>query len=225
MSRRRRQRRRRRNEGSAESRVDLRVPRAGRNRRGHRGRSSAVGVGHQRRPTARRRCRRRASRSSSARPRASTRPMARRLGYIRSDILRTPVPPGARCRALSPGQRWRSEDRRFWWSTAGSTSRASCGRGRAGCLRRHSHHIPGRLHADHAAGPQDLPPTTARSIRGRFEAQDHREFTLAEELEDRHPGRPGKLWIVNKYVNSVPYGTVGPGGWDGPRLPGCASAV
>src|SRR6266511_3875636 len=36
-----------------------------------------------------------------------------------------------------------------------------------------------------------------------------REAKLAQELEDRHPGRPGKLWIVNKYVNSVPYGTVG----------------
>jgi penicillin-binding protein 1A len=36
-----------------------------------------------------------------------------------------------------------------------------------------------------------------------------REAKEAQELEDRHPGRPGKLWIVNKYVNSVPYGTVG----------------
>jgi penicillin-binding protein 1A len=36
-----------------------------------------------------------------------------------------------------------------------------------------------------------------------------REAKLAQELEDRHPGRHGKLWIVNKYVNSVPYGTVG----------------
>ena len=36
-----------------------------------------------------------------------------------------------------------------------------------------------------------------------------REAKLAQELEDRHPGRPGKLWILNKYVNSVPYGTVG----------------
>ncbi len=36
-----------------------------------------------------------------------------------------------------------------------------------------------------------------------------REAKLAQELEDRHPGHGGKLWIVNKYVNSVPYGTVG----------------
>ena len=28
-----------------------------------------------------------------------------------------------------------------------------------------------------------------------------REAKLAQELEDRHPGRRGKLWILNKYVN------------------------
>jgi penicillin-binding protein 1A len=36
-----------------------------------------------------------------------------------------------------------------------------------------------------------------------------REAKLAQELEDRHPGHGGKEWILNKYVNSVPYGTVG----------------
>ena len=36
-----------------------------------------------------------------------------------------------------------------------------------------------------------------------------REAKLAQELEDRHPGRHGKLWILNKYLNIVPYGTVG----------------
>ena len=36
-----------------------------------------------------------------------------------------------------------------------------------------------------------------------------REAKLAQELENRHPGRPGKRWILNKYLNSVPYGTVG----------------
>jgi penicillin-binding protein 1A len=36
-----------------------------------------------------------------------------------------------------------------------------------------------------------------------------REAKLAQELEDRRPGHEGKLWILNKYVNSVPYGTVG----------------
>lgn len=36
-----------------------------------------------------------------------------------------------------------------------------------------------------------------------------REAKLAEELEDEHPGRRGKEWILTKYLNSVPYGTNG----------------
>jgi penicillin-binding protein 1A len=36
-----------------------------------------------------------------------------------------------------------------------------------------------------------------------------REAKLAEELENRHPGRRGKEWILTKYLNSVPYGTNG----------------
>ena len=35
-----------------------------------------------------------------------------------------------------------------------------------------------------------------------------REAKLAEELENAHPGRVGKEWILTKYLNSVPYGTV-----------------
>ncbi|MDQ3850187.1 MAG: transglycosylase domain-containing protein [Actinomycetota bacterium] len=36
-----------------------------------------------------------------------------------------------------------------------------------------------------------------------------REAKLAEELENVHYGRAGKEWILTKYLNSVPYGTVG----------------
>jgi penicillin-binding protein 1A len=36
-----------------------------------------------------------------------------------------------------------------------------------------------------------------------------REAKLAEELENVHPGRAGKEWILTKYLNSVPYGTNG----------------
>ena len=36
-----------------------------------------------------------------------------------------------------------------------------------------------------------------------------REAKLAEELENAHPGREGKAWILAKYINSVPYGTEG----------------
>ncbi len=36
-----------------------------------------------------------------------------------------------------------------------------------------------------------------------------REAKLAEELENQHPGQRGKRWILDQYLNNVPYGTVG----------------
>jgi penicillin-binding protein 1A len=36
-----------------------------------------------------------------------------------------------------------------------------------------------------------------------------KEAKLAEELENLHSGRRGKEWILNTYLNAVPYGTVG----------------
>ena len=36
-----------------------------------------------------------------------------------------------------------------------------------------------------------------------------REAKLATEIEARHPGAEGKRWILNEYINNVPYGTVG----------------
>ncbi len=36
-----------------------------------------------------------------------------------------------------------------------------------------------------------------------------REAKLAEELENVHKGRTGKRWILDKYLNNVPYGTAG----------------
>jgi len=35
------------------------------------------------------------------------------------------------------------------------------------------------------------------------------EAKLAEDLENEHPGRDGKNWVLTKYLNNVPYGTVG----------------
>jgi penicillin-binding protein 1A len=48
-----------------------------------------------------------------------------------------------------------------------------------------------------------------RSGVGRTFKTKIREAKLAEDLENEHPGRPGKDWILSKYVNIVPYGTVG----------------
>ena len=36
-----------------------------------------------------------------------------------------------------------------------------------------------------------------------------REAKLAEELENEHPGAPGKEWILDQYLNTVPFGTLG----------------
>jgi penicillin-binding protein 1A len=36
-----------------------------------------------------------------------------------------------------------------------------------------------------------------------------REAKLAQELENEHPGIDGKRWILDRYLNSVPYGTIG----------------
>ena len=47
---------------------------------------------------------------------------------------------------------------------------------------------------------------TSRTRAQSFERKI-REAKLAQELEDEHPGRAGKNWILREYLNSVPYGT------------------
>jgi penicillin-binding protein 1A len=49
--------------------------------------------------------------------------------------------------------------------------------------------------------------TTRKGLEGY--KRKIREAKLAEELENRHPGAKGKQWILNTYLNNVPYGTVG----------------
>ena len=89
---------------------------------------------------------------------------------------------------------------------AASTSRASSApRSRTSSP---SKTVQGGSTLTHAARPQPLHGRArAHGVAGY--KRKIREAKLAEELEDRHPGRPGKLWILDKYLNSVPYGTVG----------------
>ncbi|MBF6618926.1 MAG: penicillin-binding protein [Patulibacter sp.] len=47
-----------------------------------------------------------------------------------------------------------------------------------------------------------------------------REAKLAGQLEDRHPGRKGKNWVLTTYLNSAPYGTV-----DGKDIKGVEAAA
>src|SRR3954452_9621518 len=51
-------------------------------------------------------------------------------------------------------------------------------------------------------------PALQRGV-GRTYKVKIREAKLAEDMENEHPGMPGKQWILVKYVNNVPYGTVG----------------
>jgi penicillin-binding protein 1A len=57
---------------------------------------------------------------------------------------------------------------------------------------------------------------TMQLVRNLYLPTQHRDFKLkiweaklAEQLEQAHPGRDGKLWILTEYLNGVPYGTVG----------------
>jgi len=45
--------------------------------------------------------------------------------------------------------------------------------------------------------------------RERTYSRKIKEAKLAEELENAHSGTRGKQWILNTYLNAVPYGTVG----------------
>ena len=47
-------------------------------------------------------------------------------------------------------------------------------------------------------------PNEARNFKRKI-----KEAKLAEDLESKHPGHAGKLWILTNYLNTVPYGTVG----------------
>src|SRR3954451_5823138 len=51
-------------------------------------------------------------------------------------------------------------------------------------------------------------PALQRGV-GRTLKVKIREAKLAEDMENVHPGRPGKQWTLVKYLNNVPYGTVG----------------
>ena len=63
----------------------------------------------------------------------------------------------------------------------------------------------GRLDADHAARPQPLHGRTPRAPGIEGYERKIREARLARDLEKTH----SKEWVLGKYLNTVPYGTVG----------------
>lgn len=123
-----------------------------------------------------------------------------RLGFIQSDILRTPlaskdIPEVVRQATVA------IEDRRFFEHKGVDLE---------GVVRAAIKNIES---GEEVQGGSTITMQLVRNLytgdRDRTFKRKIREARLAEELEDLHPGREGKLWILNKYINNVPYGTVG----------------
>ncbi len=121
-----------------------------------------------------------------------------RLGYVRSDEIRTPVswsdmPPAAREATIA------IEDERFYEHEGVDYSAII----RAGVKNLES--------GDTVQGGSTITQQLVRALyiedpQRNFERKI-REAKLAQELEDEHPGRAGKNWILREYLNAVPYGT------------------
>ncbi|MDX6664567.1 MAG: penicillin-binding protein, partial [Solirubrobacteraceae bacterium] len=128
-----------------------------------------------------------------------------RLGFIQSTILRSPIlgreiPQSLRDATVA------IEDKRFYTHTGVDFE---------GIVRAAMKNLENRKNLQ---GGSTL---TMQLIKTLYEKQaikagTHRtlkvkiqEAKLAEDLENEHPGRHGKEWILTKYINNVPYGTVG----------------
>ncbi len=123
-----------------------------------------------------------------------------RLGFIQSTILRQPIPSTAIPKVMNDAT-VAIEDRRFYQHTGVDFE----GVIRAGVKNLRS--------GETVQGGSTLTMQLIRNLytedRERNFKRKIREAKLAEELENRHPGPLGKKWILTKYLNSVPYGTVG----------------
>ena len=122
-----------------------------------------------------------------------------RLGYVRSDEIRTPItwsdmPEAVREATIA------IEDERFYEHEGVDYSAII----RAGVKNLESG-------GDAVQGGSTITQQLVRALyienpERNFERKI-REAKLAQELEDEHPGRAGKNWILREYLNSVPYGT------------------
>jgi penicillin-binding protein 1A len=123
-----------------------------------------------------------------------------RLGFIQANELRTPVastaiPQNVKNAVVAV------EDRRFYQHQGVDFE----GIVRAGVKNLENRH--------EIQGGSTLTMQLVRNLytgeKQRTLKRKIREAKLAEDLENLHPGREGKLWILTKYLNSVPFGTVG----------------
>lgn len=124
----------------------------------------------------------------------------KRLGFIRANILRTPV----QATEIPEVMRQATvaiEDRRFFRHRGVDFE---------GVVRAAIRNIGS---GETVEGGSTLTMQLIRNLytgeRERTFKRKLREARLAEELENDHPGREGKLWILNQYINNVPYGTSG----------------
>src|SRR3954463_14436035 len=123
-----------------------------------------------------------------------------RLGFITADTLRTPIgrdaiPVNVRNATVAV------EDRRFYSHKGVDVE---------GVFRAAVKNISSRRTVE---GGSTL---TMQLIKNLYDPGKRRTFTrkvreakLAQELEQEHPGIEGKRWILDRYLNSVPYGNVG----------------
>src|SRR5438552_3103283 len=128
-----------------------------------------------------------------------------RLGYVQSTILRSPIlstdiPQSAEDATVA------IEDRRFYKHQGVDFE----GIVRAALKNFQSHEtVQGGSTLTMQLIKNLYEKARYRSGPGRTFKTKIREAKLAEDLENEHPGRPGKNWILSKYINNVPYGTVG----------------
>jgi penicillin-binding protein 1A len=123
-----------------------------------------------------------------------------RLGFIQADVLRTPVastgmPQNVKDATIAV------EDRRFFQHQGVDFE---------GIVRAAVKNLENRHEIQ---GGSTLTMQLVRNLytgeKERTLKRKIREAKLAQDLEDLHPGPEGKRWILAKYLNSVPYGTVG----------------
>ena len=128
----------------------------------------------------------------------------KRLGFISADILRTPVT-GGQIPQVVRDATVAIEDRRFYEHKGVDFE---------GVVRAAIKNLESK---DDVQGGSTLTMQLVRNLytkdtaRAGIEGYKRkiREAKLAEELENRHPGERGKRWILDQYLNNVPYGTVG----------------
>ncbi|HYF25363.1 MAG TPA: transglycosylase domain-containing protein [Baekduia sp.] len=129
----------------------------------------------------------------------------KRLGAIQADVLRTEIPSKAIPQVMKDAT-VAIEDRRFFEHKGVDLE---------GIVRAAIKNVESG--GDNVQGGSTLTMQLVRNLYtgeyGRSGIEGYkrkiREARLARDLEDLHPGAGGKRWILTKYINSVPYGTVG----------------